>query len=317
MLQEAGRIVGGRYLLVELLGEGGMGSVWRATDTRRDIDVAVKLLRAGAPSRDAVRALFAQEAELSQRMLSRHIVRVLDRGIDPDGIPFIVFELLDGEDLGKRLDRLVSLPLVECAEVVVQVCRALERAHAIGAVHRDIKPENIFHCPDEGLYKVLDFGIARLVTSAAPQGGTPTLSGTIEHMPPEHVVDGKECDARGDLYALGVVAYRAMTSRLPFPASNIGQLVLAFSRGAPPPPSTVRPEIPRAFDSWIERALRRNPEDRFQTAREMADAFTRTYGRPSPRVSMTMEAVTLGKGFGSSGVYSAISPSSRDRKRGD
>jgi eukaryotic-like serine/threonine-protein kinase len=132
----AGQLIVARYRLVDLLGEGGMGSVWRSHDQKRGIDVAVKVLRPGLASAGIVRALFKQEAELSERMLSRHIVKVLERGIGSGGMPFIVFELLDGEDLGKRLERDGSVTLAECAEIVVQVCRALERAHGVGAVHR-------------------------------------------------------------------------------------------------------------------------------------------------------------------------------------
>jgi len=289
-----------------------MGHVWRALDRRRGIDVAVKLLRAGAGSRRTMLALFAQEAALAERMLSRHIVRVLERGVSGDGHPFIVFELLDGEDLGQRLDREGTLPIAECAEVIVQVCRALERAHAVGAVHCDIKPENIFLCESQGLIKVLDFGISLLASSKAVQPAPGALSGTIEYMPPEHVLDGKTKDARADLYALGVVAYRAVTGNAPFPASTIGELLLAFSH-VPPLPSTLRPESPSRLDTWFETAIHRAPERRFQSAREMADAFARAYGRPSPRVSRTMEAVDLRPS--SSTSYSAITPPSRERKR--
>jgi serine/threonine-protein kinase len=315
-MAEPGQVVDERYELRELLGEGGMGAVWRALDRQRGIEVAIKMLRSDAGSRRTMATLFAQEAELSQRMISRHIVRVLERGVSTDGVPFIVFELLDGEDLGRRLDREGTLPLTECSEMVVQVCRALERAHAVGAVHRDIKPENIFHCESEGLFKVLDFGIASLKKSrfARVAETTKGLSGTIEHMAPENVLDGKEADARGDLYALGVVAYRALSGTLPFPAANLGQLVLAFSRGAAPAPSTLRSDVPAALDAWVLRAIERDPERRFPSAREMAEAFARASGKVSANVSRTMEPVVIEPVFRSPTAYSEISPSSRRRR---
>jgi len=280
----AGQLIVDRYRLVDLLGEGGMGSVWRAHDRQRGIDVAVKVLRPGLASAGVVHALFKQEAELSERMLSRHIVRVLERGIAAGSMPFIVFELLDGEDLGKRLERDGSVPIAGCAEIVVQVCRALERAHGVGAVHRDIKPENIFLCREERLVKVLDFGVASLMSPSSPQP-TPAMSGTFEYIAPEHLLDGNPPDARCDLYALGVVSYRALTGKLPFGGSSLGQLVLEISKGAAAAPSTLLPGLSPALDGWFEVAIHRDPGLRFQSAREMADAFAVAHGKRSSRVS--------------------------------
>ena len=275
---EVGATLAGRFVLVALLGEGGMGSVWRARDERLGIDVAVKVLRHGIAPKDALLRLFAQEAELTQRMLSRNVVRVIDRGFAEEDTPYIAFELLEGEELGKRLDREGSLPLADCATIVVHVCRALERAHAVGAVHCDIKPENIFLCSTEDLVKVLDFGIASM---ARPAGGARPddarlggMSGTLEYMSPEQVLEEKTPDARSDLYALGVVAYRAFTGQTPYMASTLGQLLIALTGGAAAAPSTLRPEIPPLLDTWFARAIDRDPNLRFQSAREMAAAFS-------------------------------------------
>jgi serine/threonine-protein kinase len=312
----AGQLIVDRYRLVDLLGEGGMGSVWRAHDQQRGIDVAVKVLRPGLASASVVRALFKQEAELSERMLSRHIVKVLERGIAPGGNAFIVFELLDGEDLGKRLDRDGSVPLLVCAEIVVQVCRALERAHAVGAVHRDIKPENIFLCRDERLVKVLDFGVASMMSSRAPER-TPALSGTYEYIAPEHLIDGNPPDGRCDLYALGVVSYRALTGKLPFGGSSLGQLVLEISKGPAPAPSTFLAGLSPGLDAWFERAVHRDPGLRFQSAREMADAFASAYGSRSSQVSGPLDGpvvVRAPKRISGTG-YSVIEPDVQRRGR--
>jgi serine/threonine protein kinase len=176
----------------------------------------------------------------------------------------------------------------------VHVCRALERAHAVGAVHCDIKPENIFLCDREDLVKVLDFGIAsitRPATSAQPLTARPGgMSGTLEYMSPEQVLEEKAPDARSDLYALGVVAYRSFTGKTPYAAETLGQLLVALSGTAAAAPSTLRANLPPDLDPWFARALDRDPERRFQSAREMAAAFSEAVApsswRPIPTASL-------------------------------
>jgi serine/threonine-protein kinase len=285
---KGGDIIRGRYALVRLLGEGAAGSVWVALDQRRGIEVAIKLLRAGPGSRDTLLVLFEREAELSARMLSPHIVRVLDRGVTDHDRPFIVYELLHGEDLGKRMENAGgALPIATCTDIVVQVCRALGRAHSIRVVHCDIKPENIFLCDDAHArtIKVLDFGIATLaprasltVPSRPPSGHGANATdagmwGTFAYMCPEHLLDSRPMSARGDLYALAVVAYRAITGRLPYGADSLGELLLALNDGGAPKPSSLRPALPPSVDDWFEKALLRDPDARFQTAGAMAETF--------------------------------------------
>jgi serine/threonine-protein kinase len=284
---EPGDVVAGRYRLVSKLGTGGMASVWRAEDVSRRIDVALKFLHRGLGDRHEILARFAREAEVSSRMFSRNIVRALDRGLSSTDTPFIVYELLDGEDLATHLARVERVSLATTGEIVTQTCRALARAHGVGVVHRDIKPANLFlsYEDDHLLVKVLDFGIAKLEATRSfsirePASGQRvkdslppnSLTGTLEHMSPEHVLDGNPTDARGDLWALAVVAYRCVTGRAPFPADAIGQLVVAFARGKADPPSSLVPGIPPAIDEFFIRALHREPTERFQTASEMATA---------------------------------------------
>ena len=322
-MTEAGTLLAGRFALVSLLGEGGMGSVWRARDERLGIDVAVKILRHGIASKEILLSLFEQEAELTQRMLSRNVVRVLDRGFAEGDTAYIVFELLDGEDLGKRLDREGALPLADCARIVVHVCRALERAHAVGAVHCDIKPENVFLSTSDELVKVLDFGIASMARPARHGHSDPArlggMSGTLEYMSPEQVLEERTPDARSDLYALGVVAYRAFTGRTPFMASTLGQLLLALTSGAAIAPSTLRPEIPPLLDSWFAKALDRDPDRRFQSAREMAavfcDATAPNSWRPLPTSSMwPSESSTQSRRLVRDSGYAIIDSSKRVKK---
>jgi len=286
-----GALLNGRYRLLSALGAGGMGKILRAEDRERGIEVAVKLLHDSIADRASIVTRFAREAELASRMHSRNVVRVLDRGFaDELGVPFIVYELLEGTDLAAHLEVRERLPLAETGEIITQVCRALERAHAVGVVHRDIKPANLFLCREDGrlLVKVLDFGIAKVRApsmrgpvrdslmainvrdkESLPPG---SLSGTLEHMSPEHVLDGVPTDALGDLYAVGVVGYRCLTGRVPFEASALGQLVLLLAKGPAPAPSTLVPGVPPAVDAFFAQAIHRDPSQRFPNANAMARA---------------------------------------------
>jgi serine/threonine-protein kinase len=268
-----GRVIEERYKLLSRLGEGSAGTVWLAEDLALHITVAVKVLRPELSLRKAMLEQFDREAELSARMLSPNIVRVLARGVDADGTPYIVYEALDGEDLGTRLARTPRLDLAETETVVIHVARALSRAHAVGVIHRDIKPENLFVTKDEdgrALVKVLDFGLAEL---QAKLGATDALSGTIELMAPEVMLDGVAPDARSDLYSLAVVAYRCLAGAMPFPGDVIGQVVLALTTTTPRKPSEILGPCATAIDAWFERALARDPARRFESARELAETF--------------------------------------------
>ncbi len=292
----AGRCIAKRYRLIEPIGDGGMGTVWRARDQRLDIDVALKLQRGAAAGseRERLLARFADEAELSARMLSPNVVRVLDRGVDDDGAPYIAYELLTGDELGVRMGREGRLSLALCAELIVQTSRALARAHSVGVVHMDIKPENIFLCDEateRPLVKVLDFGIARLRGRESGASVRREVAGTLQYMSPEVLLHGRSPDARSDLYSLAVVAYECFTGRLPYQGTTLGEMLLEHTQTRPAPPSSLRSvksELGVTLDAWFERALHPDPEQRFQSAKEMAEAFVmvhrpqRPSGRPGP-----------------------------------
>src|SRR5262249_30549614 len=202
--------VGANLRLVKLLGEGGMGSVWIADHTTLKTQVAVKFMaQALASSAEAVER-FAREASAAARIKSPHVVQVLDHGFTSERIPYIAMELLEGEDLGVRLERLGRIGLSETTTIIAQACKALSRAHSLGIVHRDIKPENIFLTEIDGelVVKILDFGIAKQ-TQATGLGMTTTgtMVGTPYYMSPEQVVSAKAVDSRSDLWSIGVVAY--------------------------------------------------------------------------------------------------------------
>ncbi len=268
-----GQVIEGRYQLLSRLGAGGVGSVWLAKDHTRKITVAVKVLRSAVKNRTEMLGLFEQEAELSARMMSPNIVRVLARGVDGSGSPYIVYEALEGEDLATRITRKTRLDLVETETIIVHGARALARAHAVGVVHRDVKPANMFLTRDEAgrlLVKVLDFGVAEMIAKTAASD----LSGTVEYMAPEILLEGKPPGARSDLYSLAVVAYRSLCGALPFTGDALGALMVAISTTKPPLASAVV-GAPGAelLDAWFARALALDPEQRFATARDLAESF--------------------------------------------
>jgi serine/threonine-protein kinase len=264
-------LVDNRYRLVRMLGEGAAGAVWLAHDERLEIDVALKILRAKVATKETI-ARFLREAELAERMLSPHIVRVLARGVDTDDAPYIVYELLDGDDLSKHVSSNRRLSLQAVRTVVVHTCRALARAHSIGVLHRDIKPENLFVTKSEGrsLLKVLDFGVAEVVAAADREG---PIVGTLEYMAPEVVLGERPPSVQSDLFSLAVVAYQCLSGSPPFRADNIGQLVLAHATTTPKRVRNVDYLVPLQVDKWFERALARDPDARFESARDMAGAF--------------------------------------------
>ena len=265
-------LVDGRYRLTRVLGEGAAGAVWLARDEKTRIDVALKILRPHLATTKDMIARFVQEADLAERMLSPHIVRVLARGLAKETEPYIAYELLDGEDLGVRLERGGRLWLDQTRAVVIHTCRALARAHALGVLHRDIKPDNLFLTKEQGrtTVKVLDFGVAELVRSVDANG---PLVGTLEYLAPEVVLGERAPSARSDIFSLGVTAYRCLAGAAPFPAENMGQLVLAHAKTTPKPLRELDTRIPRAVDDWFARALARDPDRRFDDARATAEAF--------------------------------------------
>jgi serine/threonine-protein kinase len=268
-----GDVLDGRYLLLARAGSGAAGTVWRARDLTRDIDVAIKVLRGQHLASDEVVTRFVREGELAARMLSPHIARVLSHGVTADNGPYVVYEHLDGDDLGTVHARRRRLSIVDARTVVVHTCRALARAHALGVLHRDVKPGNLFVTTDlDGrmVVKVLDVGVAELVRKGS---GQHSMVGTLEYIAPEILFAEETVDARSDLYSLAVVAYECLTGQVPYVAPSIGQLVAAFATGTITPASELRRGLTPEFDAWFTRALHRDPAERFASAKEMAEAF--------------------------------------------
>jgi serine/threonine protein kinase len=273
----AGRIIASKYRLLYELGRGGMGSVWLAEHLALRVHVAVKLIDPGlAVSEDAVRR-FEREARTAASLRSPHVVQVLDFGVDAR-TPYLVMEYLIGESLGTRLSERRTLPPRELWEIVNQVGRAITRAHASGYIHRDLKPDNVFLVDDDDelFVKVLDFGLAKALEGAeSPSHRSLTRSGTVigtpRHMSPEQAVGGT-VDHRADLWSLGVMTFQALTGRFPFDGKSIPALLRAICFDPIVVPSRVA-RVPPGFDAWFARAVTREPDKRFQSAKEMIDAL--------------------------------------------
>ncbi|WP_437581262.1 protein kinase domain-containing protein [Sorangium sp. So ce887] len=273
MTPAAGTTVADRFRLVRPLRQGGMGSVWLAQHMGLDIPCAIKFMHAQGVSKE-VRLRFEREAKVAAQIRSPHVVQILDHGVW-QGTPYIAMEYLDGEDLDTRIQRVGRLDPYDTMAITAQVARALTRAHAAGLVHRDLKPANIFLVRDDDreIAKVLDFGIAKdstpRVTSTTKTG---SLLGTPAYMSPEQAQGTKRIDHRSDLWSLAVVVFECLTGNLPFNSEAFGDLLLKIMVKPLPVPSQLAP-VPSGFDAWWARAASREPEARFQSAKEFCDAL--------------------------------------------
>lgn len=269
--------IAGKYRLVRLIGRGGMGSVWEATHVSLGTTFAIKLIENSQDIDDEVQIRFLNEARAAARLQSRHVVRVFDHGMTDSGEPYIAMELLQGEPLSNRLARVGRLSLEETATIVAQVARALNQAHAQGIVHRDLKPENIFLTRepdiDEECVKVVDFGIAkfpRTSSEMSPCTRTGEVMGTPYYMSPEQARGIKSADHRADLWSMGVIVYRCLVGELPFDGNTLVDLMIRITTGDVPVPSEHADNVPAEFDAWFAKSVAREPDDRFQSALELA-----------------------------------------------
>ncbi len=271
-----GVVLDGKYRLVSMLGKGGMGSVWRAEHLSLQAPIAVKLIDPGIAEMPEALERFNREAKAAAALRSPHVVQILDYGVDTTtGAPFIAMELMEGESLADRLDRVGCLSPNATARIITHVARALSKAHAAGIVHRDLKPDNIFLIKneDEEIAKVLDFGIAKSEShSVGSATATGAVMGTAYYMSPEQISGSRTVDYRTDLWALGVIAYECLTGKRPFVAETLGGMALRICTEPISRPSLVG-MVPAGFDEWFLAAVNRNVDQRFQSARELADAL--------------------------------------------
>jgi serine/threonine protein kinase len=258
----------GRYRLIEVIGEGGMGRVYRAHDTEMDRDVAVKVLPAALSGEPGYQERFRREARTAARLNEPHVIPIYETG-EVDGQLYLVMRIVDGIDVHGLLARDGPMSPQRAVHVITQLAAALQAAHAVGLVHRDIKPSNALVTADDFVY-LIDFGIAH-DAAATKLTSTGIVVGTWAYMAPERFTTGT-ADARADVYALACVLYECLTGAQPFPGDSMEQQFGGHLMLAPPKPSAINPAVPAAFDEVIAAGMAKNPDQRYQSARELATA---------------------------------------------
>jgi serine/threonine protein kinase len=309
-----GTTLADRYRLVSKLGEGAMGWVFLAEHVEIGKRFAVKVLRPSLCRMPEAVSRFRREARAASQIGSQHVVDVTDFGTTDTGAAFYVMEHLEGDDLATAIKRVGKMPWPRVQHILVQLCNALQAAHDQGIIHRDVKPANFFlqqQAQGSDFVKVLDFGIARLATpkdSIVTQTGV--VMGTPDYMAPEQA-QGRHVDHRADIYSLGASAYAMLTGRPPFVGKNEYDVIYKQLNDDPQPPSTVAKDadIPGWVDDVILRAMRKNPEERWATMRDFAEAV-REAPKHDPALEKSSSAIAS-----SSVRKSSVRPGSAGAKK--
>ena len=273
----------GRYQLLELLGRGGMGEVWRAHDTATDRIVALKLLAAHLSHDEVFQERFRREAHAAARLNNPHVIPIHFYG-EIDGRLFVDMRLIEGRDLATVLDD-GPLEPSRAVRIIEQVAKALHAAHKVGLVHRDVKPSNILLDDDDFAY-LIDFGIARAANETGLTGTGATI-GSWHYMAPERF-SARDADARADIYALACVLYECLTGSRPFPGDGLEQQYGGHVATPPPRPSTTAPTVPAAFDEVIATGMAKDPDDRYAATVALARAAQDAITTPIPRAAPTV-----------------------------
>ena len=262
---QPGDVLGGRYEILQLLGEGGMGSVYKAMDRELDRPVALKVIRPELAAQPSILARFKQELLLAHQVTHKNVVRIYDLG-DADGVKFITMEFVEGQDLRALIQEKKKFPPEEAVEITQQICRALEATHSVGVIHRDLKPQNIMR-DQAGRILLMDFGLARTV---AGDGMTQTgaLVGTMEYMSPEQAL-AKDLDQRSDLFTLGLILYELLAGVTPFKSESVVASLIRRTQERAVPVSDHDGTIPRALSNVVSKCLERDPALRYQNAGEL------------------------------------------------
>jgi eukaryotic-like serine/threonine-protein kinase len=276
-LPSVGDTLAEKYQLTRLLGQGGMGAVFEAIHRRLGTKVAIKVVLPEVARRPELAYRFEQEARAAAKLQGRHAVRVLDVDTTPEGVPFMVMELLNGHSLRDELRQRGPLPIEDAVRYLREACEGVDEAHRAGIIHRDLKPANLFLSVEgEGwVVKVVDFGIAK--TSDADAAGYRTATdaalGTYHYMSPEQARSPRSVDARTDVWSLGVVLYQLLSGRLPFQGDSAFGVMYALATQKVPSLGDARADAPEALVAIVERALCKDAEGRYQTVRELSDAL--------------------------------------------
>jgi len=281
-----GDVFGGRYEILQLLGEGGMGAVYKARDREVEHLVALKLIRPDMASHPIVLARFRQELLTARQVTHRNVIRIYDMA-EADGVKYITMEFVEGSDLRKLLHDQGKLPPEKAVQIVRQVCLALEAAHGAGVIHRDLKPQNIMQ-ESHGRILVMDFGLARsLESDGMTESGV--LLGTIEYMSPEQAM-GKHLDARSDLFTLGLIFYELLTGKIPYKADTAMASLLLRNQERAVPVAELDSSIPKGLSDIVSKCLERDVTLRYQSVQEILSDLDAWQGKRPVSASVVIEA---------------------------
>jgi serine/threonine protein kinase len=267
-----GQTIDGRYRVESLLGEGGMGLVYRVTHTRLNRRLAMKVLRPQNTSDPEVLVRFRREAESASAIGNQHIVDISDFGELGDGSTYFTMECLDGVDLIDAIDDVERMPEERALRIAIQICSALGAAHDAGITHRDLKPENVFLIERDGtedFVKVLDFGIAKVSNAPDRLTRDGAVLGTPHYMSPEQC-EGRGVDHRTDIYAVGILLYEMVTGYVPYDADTMVGILTKHMHEKPVPPRKRGSQISAGLERLVMRCLEKRPEDRYQTMNDLA-----------------------------------------------
>jgi tetratricopeptide (TPR) repeat protein/predicted Ser/Thr protein kinase len=277
-----GTILGTRYEILQMLGQGGMGAVYKARDKELDRFLALKVIRPELAVHPDILHRFKQELILARQVTHKNVIRIFDLG-EADGIKFITMEYIEGQDLKHIVDEQGKLKTEESVRIMEQVCLALEAAHAEGVVHRDLKPQNIM-LDKSGRISVMDFGIARS-TEMGGMTQTGALLGTPDYMSPEQVM-GEHVDARSDLFTMGVILYQLLTGDLPYKAETAQSSMFKRTREEPKRAIEVDPSVPKFLSDVAEKCLQIDVKVRYQSAQELREDLEAWHGGTSKTVTI-------------------------------
>jgi hypothetical protein len=298
MSLSTGDIIDGKYRIIRLIGEGGMGAVYEAENMRIHRKVAIKVLHSGVAQTGEAVSRFEREAQAAGRIGSEHIVEVLDLGNLPSGDRYMVMEFMDGDSLSGRIRSKGRLTPNEIYPVMHQLLEALAAAHGAGIIHRDLKPDNVYLLKSRGgkadFVKLLDFGISKFNQLSGDSGFSMTRTGAVMgtpyYMAPEQAKGSRDLDHRVDLYAAGVILYEAVTGEVPFNADTFNELLFKIVLEAAKPVEQVVPNIDPSFASIVNKSMGREPAQRFQTAREFQQALEQWAAGAGPHFAAATQA---------------------------
>ena len=282
---QPGTLLGNRYQVIQILGEGGMGAVYKARDIELDRIIALKVIRPELAANPDILQRFKQELILARQVTDRNVIRIFDLG-EANGIKFITMEYVEGESLYQLLRRQGKVPVPEAVEIMKQTLSGLQAAHREGVIHRDLKPGNIMR-DAQGRVVVMDFGLARTIGGDG-MTRTGTMLGTMEYMSPEQA-QAKELDARSDVFTVGLICYELLTGKMPYHADSVVASLLKRMQERAAPPSDWDATIPQPISELVSKCLERDPAERWQSAQEVLDRIDEIQGkRPMSVISSTL-----------------------------